>query len=232
MSIEVRNVTKRFGSFTAVDDVSVTVPAGELVALLGPSGSGKTSLLRIIAGLEAPDAGAVLFEGEDQARRDVRVRRVGFVFQQFFLTEHVSTLDNVADALLYQGASPAAGRRMAAGLLTRVGLGGKLTARPTRLSGGERQRVAIARALAGDPAIVLADEPTGNLDQATGLSIVALLEELNAAGTTIVVVTHDQALASRLPRRVSMLDGRITTDTAPPATPREGPVTTRQGNPS
>ncbi len=219
--LELENVTKVYPGppqVTALAGVSLTVAAGELVAVTGPSGSGKTTLLHLAGTLDRPSSGRVLVAGlevyglSDRDLAGLRAWRVGFVFQQFFLAEHTSVLDNVADALLYRGAPMAVCRRQAATVLARVGLGGKLTTRPTQLSGGERQRVAIARALAGEPAIVLADEPTGNLDQATGLSIIALLEELNAAGSTIVVVTHDQALAARMPRRVSMLDGRVTAD--------------------
>jgi putative ABC transport system ATP-binding protein len=219
--LELDRVTKTYGAEPAVialDGVSFAVEMGELLAIVGPSGSGKSTLLHLMGTLDRPSSGTVRVTGLDVASMSdrelagLRATRIGFVFQQFFLAEHTSALENVADGLLYAGVPADERREQAAVVLTAVGLGDRLAARPTQLSGGERQRVAIARALVGRPAIVLADEPTGNLDSATGASILELLDELHEGGATIAVITHDRELAAGLPRRVEMLDGRIVGD--------------------
>ena len=221
-ALEVDSVTKTYPSeppVTVLRGVSFRVAAGELAAIVGPSGSGKTTLLHLMGTLDRPSSGSVRIAGTDVAAlsdREVaflRASRIGFVFQQFFLAEHKSLLDNVADGMLYAGVKIARRREMALDALGAVGLAGRAEARPTQLSGGQRQRVAIARALAGEPAIILADEPTGNLDQATGQSILELFEALHQRGATIVLITHDMGIARRMPRRIEVLDGRVVADT-------------------
>jgi putative ABC transport system ATP-binding protein len=232
--LDVENVTKSYPGeppVQALRGVNLTVGAGELVGVVGPSGSGKTTLLQLMGTLDQPTSGRVRVTGLDvaaMADEDVaylRATRIGFVFQQFFLAEHSTVLENVADGLLYAGVPLGQRRQRALDALELVGLAKRPHTRPTQLSGGQRQRVAIARALVGQPAIVLADEPTGNLDQTTGHAIVALIGQLNQAGSTIVVITHDHAIAERMPRKVEIIDGRIVADTGPGAStePRQRP---------
>jgi putative ABC transport system ATP-binding protein len=220
--LELDGVTKVYGEqppVPALRGVSFSVQDGELVAIVGPSGSGKSTLLHIMGTLERPTGGVVRIGGVDAAQLDdrelsqLRARRIGFVFQQFFLSEHATVRENVADGLLYAGVAAAERRERADEALERVSLTHRATFKPTKLSGGERQRVAIARALVGRPAIVLADEPTGNLDSATGASIMELIREL---GATIILITHDAGLADQLPRRIRMLDGQVVSDTQAP----------------
>jgi putative ABC transport system ATP-binding protein len=220
--LEVDNVTKSYAGeppVRALRGINLKIGEGELVGIVGPSGSGKTTLLQLMGTLDRPTSGQVRITGLDVAAMSddevtyLRAIGIGFVFQQFFLAEHSTVLDNVADGLLYTGVHSKQRRERALDALELVDLAGRPDARPTQLSGGQRQRVAIARALVGEPAIVLADEPTGNLDQTTGHTILSLIDRLHRAGSTIVVITHDQRIAERMPRKVEIVDGRIVTDT-------------------
>ena len=224
--LELRQVSKEYpGSppVVALDRVDLAIRSGELLAIVGPSGSGKSTLLHVMGTLDRPTSGSVLLEGRDvTACNDaelsrLRARTIGFVFQQFFLLEGSTALDNVATGLLYRERDmpPAERRERAAAALEQVGLGHRLCHRPGELSGGERQRAAIARALVGQPALVLADEPTGNLDSVSGGRILDLLLELHASGVTIAVITHDREVADRLGRRIMLRDGRIEDDLVP-----------------
>ncbi|MBU1227983.1 MAG: ABC transporter ATP-binding protein [Actinobacteria bacterium] len=221
--LDLRGVVKEYPGtppVRALAGVDLRIRSGELVGVVGPSGSGKSTLLHVMGTLDRPTAGSVHVAGYDIGElsdRDlsaVRARNIGFVFQQFHLLDGYTALDNVADGLLYTGMSAVERRQLAGETLVRVGLGHRITQETNKLSGGERQRVAVARAVLGRPAIVLADEPTGNLDSASSDAIVELLEELNGEGITLVVITHNREIADRFPRQVSLRDGLIETDSA------------------
>ena len=224
-ALELRQIVKQYPGHppvAALDGVDLRIEHGELAAIVGPSGSGKSTMLHVMGTLDRPTSGAVLIDGHDLSRMGdrrlsaVRSRLIGFVFQQFFLIDGMSALDNVANGLLYSGVPPAERRQRAAEALIRVGLSHRILHLPNQLSGGERQRVAIARAVVHRPAIVLADEPTGNLDSRSSESIMQLIHDLHGEGTTIVVITHDHEVAMSLPRQIAVRDGRIESDSGSP----------------
>ncbi|MGI5226019.1 ABC transporter ATP-binding protein [Actinoallomurus sp. CA-142502] len=224
--VSLESASKEYpGGVRALREVSLTIRRGEMVAIVGPSGSGKSTLMHLMGTLDRPTTGHVRLLGHDvaslpdQQLSAIRAHWIGFVFQRFFLTAHLSALDNVVTALLYDGTPPRRRRDLARSALERVGLGHRLDHRPSELSGGERQRVAVARALASGPALLLADEPTGNLDSASSAGIMEILTDLHRDGSTIAVITHNPDLAAAMPRQVEILDGRIRSDTGIPDGP-------------
>ena len=229
--LELHGVGKTYGSGAAalrvLADVDLTVGQGDYVAVIGPSGSGKSTLLNILGCLDVPSAGRYLVEGRDVATLDdsqlshLRNRRIGFVFQSFQLVSHLTVLENVELPMFYARRPRGERRRRALELLDRVGLSARADHRPAQLSGGERQRTAIARALANEPALLLADEPTGNLDTVTGREIMGLIHDLHDGGATVVLITHDAGIAAQAPRRVALRDGRVESDSGAPAAPAE-----------
>jgi putative ABC transport system ATP-binding protein len=219
VALRLREVTKEYpGGVHALRGVSVEIGAGDRVAVVGPSGSGKTTMLTVLGTLERPSAGVVEVAGRDVVAASdlelagLRAHEIGFVFQGFHLQDTMTAVDNVANGMLYTGAPARERREAARAALERVGLGHRLTHRPPQLSGGERQRVAIARAIAKRPVIILADEPTGNLDSTSGGDVLALLHALAVDGATLVLITHDQSIAESFPRRIQMRDGEIVGD--------------------
>lgn len=218
-AVETRNISKVYRAgeteVRALDGVSLRVAAGEFLAIMGQSGSGKSTLMNILGCLDTPTSGDFFLNGErvsalsENRLAEIRNREIGFVFQSFNLIPSLSALENVELPLLYRGLAAAERRARAQDALARVGLSSRMSHRPAQMSGGQQQRTAIARALAAKPKLVLADEPTGNLDSASGKEIMRILEELNAEGTTVILITHDPAVAACARRTVSIMDGRV-----------------------